>query len=110
MYGLEENTISKIKTVFSKFSQIKKVILYGSRAKGNFHNGSDIDITLQGENITLSNTVYPLLDSLDDLYLPYIFDISILAHIKDQNLIDHINRVGIVFYSQNPSNSNPSNS
>ena len=99
MYGLEENTISKIKKVFSKFPQIEKVILYGSRAKGNFHTGSDIDITLTGKNLTLSNSVYPITEDLDELYLPYMFDISIFSHIQDKNLIDHINRVGKVFYT-----------
>jgi len=69
------------------------------RAKGNYHTGSDIDITLKGTNLTLRNSVYPLLDDLDDLYLPYLFDISIFNHIKDPNLIDHINRIGMEFYS-----------
>ena len=36
---------------------------------------------------------------LDELYLPYMFDISIFSHIKDQNMVDHINRVGPVFYT-----------
>ncbi|MEA1911047.1 MAG: nucleotidyltransferase domain-containing protein [Spirochaetota bacterium] len=99
MYGLEENTIYKIKEIFSKYSKIEEVILYGSRAKGNYHNGSDIDITLKGKELTLSNSVYPIEDELDELYLPYMFDISIYSHIKDQNLIDHISRVGKVFYN-----------
>ena len=99
MYGLEENTICKIKKVFSKFPQIEKVILYGSRAKGNFHNGSDIDITLTGNELTLGNSVYPIMDALEEMYLPYTFDISILRHIKDKDILDHINRIGVVFYS-----------
>lgn len=99
MYGLDEDTISKINGVFSKYPQIEKVILYGSRAKGNYHNGSDIDITLMGQKLSLSNSVYPITEELDDLYLPYMFDISIFSHIKDQEMIDHINRVGKVFYT-----------
>jgi len=99
MYGLEEDTISKINGIFSKYSQIEKVILYGSRAKGNYHNGSDIDITLKGQNLTLGNSVYPIAEELDELYLPYMFDISIFSHIQDKNLIEHINRVGKVFYT-----------
>ena len=99
MYGLEENTISKIIKVLSKYPQIEQVILYGSRAKGNYHNGSDIDITLQGKNLTLSNSVYPLKDDLDELFLPYMFDISIFNHIKDHDMIDHLSRVGVVFYT-----------
>ena len=99
MYGLEEKILLQIKEVISQFPNIEKVILYGSRAKGNFHNGSDIDITLSGKELTLSNSVYPLADALDELYLPYMFDISILNHIKNPSLIDHINRVGKVFYT-----------
>ena len=103
MYGLDDDTISKINGVFSKYSQIEKVILYGSRAKGNYHNGSDIDITLKGEKLTLSNSVYPITEELDELYLPYMFDISIFSYIKDQDMIDHINRVGLVFYTSTSS-------
>ena len=103
MYGLDDDTISKINGVFSKYSQIKKVILYGSRAKGNYHNGSDIDITFEGEKLTLSNSVYPIAEELDELYLPYTFDISIFNHIKDQDMIDHIKRVGLVFYTSTSS-------
>jgi len=44
-YGLRKNIIEKMDTVFAKYPQIEKVILYGSRAKGCFQNGSDIDLT-----------------------------------------------------------------
>ena len=98
MYGLDAKTLECIKRAFSKILTIEKVILYGSRAKGNYRNGSDIDITLIGEGLTLSNSVYPLMDELDELYLPYSFDISIFSHIKNKNLIEHINRVGVNFY------------
>ncbi|MBS0626813.1 MAG: nucleotidyltransferase domain-containing protein, partial [Verrucomicrobia bacterium] len=45
-YGLNELTIQKITDVFTKFPSIEKVVLYGSRAKGNYKNGSDIDLCL----------------------------------------------------------------
>ena len=38
------------------------------------------------------------MDELEELYLPYTFDISIFKQIDNKNLIDHINRVGVVFY------------
>ena len=98
-YGLKDKTIQNIKGVLSKNQLIEKVILYGSRAKGNYELGSDIDFTLIGDNLTLGNTVYPLMEGLDELYLPYTFDISIFNEIDDQDLIDHIKRVGQVFYS-----------
>ena len=100
MFGLDPATIRKIKGAFSKYPQIEKVLLYGSRAKGNYRNGSDIDITLFGKELELSNSVYPLMDTLDELYLPYTFDISIFSHIDNEDLIEHINRVGKVFYEK----------
>ncbi len=98
MFGLDTDTIEKIKIAFSKFSQIEKVVLYGSRAIGNYKNGSDIDITLIGKNLTLKNTVYPLMDSIDEFYFPYTFDISIFDRIDNKNLIEHIKSAGKVFY------------
>ncbi len=97
MFGLDPDTIRNIKTAFSELPQIEKVILYGSRAKGNYKKGSDIDITLLGKNLNLQ-TIYQLDDKLDELYLPYTFDISIFNQIDNLDLIDHIKRVGKVFY------------
>lgn len=45
-FGLKEATIKKIWAVFSEYPLVAKVVIYGSRAKGNFKNGSDIDLTL----------------------------------------------------------------
>ena len=99
-FGLTKNTLISIQRSISKITQIDKVIIYGSRAKGNYRTGSDIDITLFGNNLTLDNSIYPLMDLLDDLYLPYTFDISIFEKIENQNLKDHINRVGQIFYEK----------
>ncbi len=98
MFGLSVDTLRRIKKVFSKFPEIQKVILYGSRAKGNYEKGSDIDITLIGKGLTLNNAVYPLMEELDELYLPYKFDISIFSQLEERDLIDHILRVGKTFY------------
>ncbi len=78
-FGLKDDTISKIQTVFASYPQVEKVVLYGSRAKGNFKNGSDIDLTLcGGEDLTL-RVLYRIMDEIDDLLLPYTFDLSIFA-------------------------------
>lgn len=98
-FGLKEATIEKIITVFSQYPNIQKVLLYGSRAKGNYRNGSDIDLTLIGENI--SYVQLSKIDiQIDDLLLPYCFDISIFKDIENLDLIDHINRVGLIFYEK----------
>ncbi len=96
-FGLKHHIIDKINAVFIKYPQIDKVVLYGSRAKGNYNNGSDIDLAFHGEEIDLT-LLNKIEDELDDLYLPYTFDISIFRHIKNENLLEHINRVGVVFY------------
>jgi predicted nucleotidyltransferase len=95
-YGLTEKTISSIKDVFSKQKKIQKIILYGSRAKGNFRNGSDIDLTLVAVEMTFSE-LSKLMTEIDDLMLPYKFDVSLFHQIEDVGFIDHINRVGIEF-------------
>ena len=101
-FGLRKATIEKINRVFSDHPQIDQVILYGSRAKGNYRNGSDIDLTIKGEDVTLSQLL-KIETELDDLLLPYKTDLSLLHKIDDPDLIDHIRRVGVVFYDkQNP--------
>lgn len=98
-FGLKENTIEQIKSVFSKYSQVEIVILYGSRAKGNFKTGSDIDFTLKGKNLN-NFLLYKIERDLDELYLPYSFGLSIFEHIDNFNLKVHIERTGKVFYKK----------
>lgn len=99
-YGLKQSTVQDIQKVFSTFSEVEEVVLYGSRAKGNFKKGSDIDLTIKGENLNLK-IINKISLSLDNLYLPYTFDLSIFNHISSSELIDHIQRVGKVFYKKN---------
>ena len=98
-FGLTDEVIHKISAVFAQHPQVQEVIIYGSRAKGNYHEGSDIDITLKGENITnaLRSKIYW---EIDDLNLPYLFDISIFNSLHAPNLEEHIKRVGQIFYSK----------
>lgn len=99
MYGLEKHTIEAIQGVFQNYTSVKKAILYGSRAKGNYRSGSDIDITLCGKELDLS-ILQKIENELDDLMLPYKIDLSLHRHISNPELLDHIHRVGIVFYEK----------
>ena len=98
-FGLKETIIEKINAVLAGFPQVEKAVLYGSRAKGNYKNGSDIDLTLYGKDLTL-NVLYKIDQELDDLLLPYTFDLSIFERLSDPDFIDHIQRVGVVFYQR----------
>lgn len=52
--GLSFSAQDQLTHVFQKHPQIEKVILYGSRAKGNYRAGSDIDITIVAPKMDLS--------------------------------------------------------
>lgn len=98
-YGLKQDVIGKIQGVFELFDEVQEVILYGSRAKGNAKPGSDIDLTMKGENLDLK-LMNKVSNKLDDLLLPYTIDLSVFYLIDDQDLLDHIERVGKVFYKK----------
>nr|WP_240476467.1 nucleotidyltransferase domain-containing protein [Marinobacterium rhizophilum] len=74
-------------------------MLYGSRAKGNFKPGSDVDLTLEGAELSVQ-VLNEVAWALDDLLLPYQIDLSILEQIYNQDLIDHINREGVRLYTR----------
>ena len=96
--GLKPRTVEAINGVFTRHPEVERAILYGSRAKGNYRNGSDIDLTLDGPDLNLG-LLFSIENELDDLLLPYKIDLSIRRHISNPDLLDHINRVGKVFYS-----------
>ncbi len=100
MFGLTDQVIKRIAQVFDDFAEVEEALLYGSRAQGNYRPGSDIDLTLSGESLDLT-LLNQITLRLDDLLLPYTFDISIYQHIKDKDLLDHIARVGVCFYKRN---------
>ncbi len=99
-FGLKQTDFDQIRAVFPRYPQVRKALLYGSRAMGNYKTGSDIDLTLcGGEDLTL-DILYRIMEDLDNLLLPYTFDLSIFSHISDKDVISHIRRVGCTFYEQ----------
>ncbi len=99
-FGLPQDAIGKIGGVLASHSQVEKALLYGSRAKGNFRKGSDIDLTLTGDRDLTLDILLKIRDEIDDLLLPYTVDLSLLSNISDPHLLDHIERVAQVFYSR----------
>jgi len=95
-FGLKEKTIDNIHQVLIRYPQVEQAIIFGSRAKGNFKTGSDIDLALKGQ-LSLT-TINKLSNEIDDLLLPYTFDLISLSGINNSELLDHIKRVGVVFY------------
>lgn len=96
-FGLPEEAVDKINGVLSAHPEVESAILYGSRAKGNYKPGSDIDLTLVGEQLD-HHDLLKIMNELDDLLLPYTIDLSIFHMIDHGALRDHIQRVGQEFY------------
>ncbi|GHS95174.1 DNA polymerase [Planctomycetales bacterium] len=100
IYGLPDHAVAKINGVFAQSPVIEKAVLYGSRAQGNYRNGSDIDLTLWGK-ISFP-ALLNLHTALDDLLLPWTIDLSIYDRIENPALQEHIRRVGKMFYEKEP--------
>lgn len=97
IYGLKPGVIERMNAVFAAFPEVAEVILYGSRAKGDFKRGSDIDLCLVGDGLAMP-ALLRIETALDDLLLPYKIDLSIRGHIDNTALLSHIERVGTCFY------------
>ncbi len=98
-FGLKDETIRKIREVFACYPDVERVLLYGSRAKGNFKPGSDIDLTMFGKTLTMRH-LRDIAEALDNRLLPYTIDLSIFAQLEHRELREHIERVGQLFYSK----------
>jgi uncharacterized protein len=98
MFGLNENNIKEIKVVIGQFPEVQPAKIFGSRAKGNYKHGSDVDIALFGN--TMSNAVALKIAGIlnEDTNMPYHFDVLNYNHLKNSELIDHIDRVGQLFF------------
>ena len=100
MYGgLNEKECAVLQTLFAANARIAEVVLYGSRAKGNYKPFSDVDIVLIGDDLSRTD-VNRLYAAIDDSSLPSKFDISLLTSLKNEELIAHIERVGITIYKR----------
>jgi uncharacterized protein len=91
--GLDEEIFDALAGIFSVTPEVEEVVVFGSRAKGNFSEGSDIDLAVKGQGITLT-TVLDLMGRIEMLGLLYKIDIQNYNRIANKELTDHINRVG----------------
>lgn len=93
LYGLRAEIIEKIVQTIKKNLKIQKIILFGSRAKETYKKGSDIDISIVSRDLSLKE-LNQLKVMLDDLMLPYKIDLLDYGRISNNDLKEHINRVG----------------
>lgn len=96
-FGFSTTTLDKLNSVFVRHSAIDSVVIYGSRAKGNYRAGSDIDLTIKGSEIPFAEFMQ-IENQIDDLMLPYTVDLSQYRQLVNADLIAHIDRVGVEIY------------
>ncbi len=99
--GLTSHDIDLIRGVFLRFPAIREVALYGSRAKGTHRSESDIDLALMGIDDDIQAEA--VADELEELPLPYRFDVKAYDSITYVPLREHIARVGIFLYRRDSS-------
>lgn len=97
--GLSETTLANVHSILASCPEVEIALVYGSRAKGNYKPGSDIDLTLKGEALT-QDMLSRLVGQFEESNLPYQVDLSILRDINNPSLREHVERVGKVIYQR----------
>ena len=95
--GIPERTINELLNYFESKPEIEKVVLYGSRAKGNFHIGSDIDFAIWTD---AHDKISSILDDLENLPTPYKFDVTDYKILSHQGMKNSIDNDGFLFYQK----------
>lgn len=96
LFGLPDIEVKKLQQVFENDKRVSQVWLYGSRATGKQKAASDIDLCIEGAQLSLAD-LHSFEDRIDDLFLPWKVDLSLKHQIDNPALIQHIENVGIGF-------------
>lgn len=100
-FGLTKKQMERIRSVFERYPEVKKVVLFGSRAMGNFKKGSDVDLAVMDS--IKPETIMEIAAVLnEETELPHLFDLVGYQTIADQELKQHIDQHGVVFYQRKP--------
>ena len=94
---LDEQNLQRLLAVFMRYPELEQVKLYGSRAKGTATERSDIDLAAYGAGLDRF-IIARVLSDLDDSDIPYAADLQNYHALQNPQLIDHIDRVGVVIY------------
>lgn len=97
VYGIEMQYWEMIREIFSRFPHVEEVVLFGSRAKGTYKKGSDIDVALKGEAVD-KDDLSAIGALLEDSCLPWMADVVVYRYLTNKDLKEHIDRIGKVIY------------
>jgi predicted nucleotidyltransferase len=99
-FGLRQLDLDQIVHILQKFSAVEKALIFGSRAKGNYKKGSDVDIAVMGRCVDHQVVAALSFQLNEESLLPYFFDIVHFDKVKEKELIEHIKRVGKCIYER----------
>ncbi len=97
-HGLLQRDIDEILQALRRFPEIDEAIVFGSRAKGKYKPGSDVDIAIKGKEITHSCVSSLSFILNEESLLPYFFDIVHYEGTTERDLVQHIDRFGKILY------------
>lgn len=92
--GLTERMIESIRSVIAGDERVERVVLFGSRAKGSYREGSDIDLAVHGEGISQRDASI-WAEQLEEALFPWSVDVVPITEETDEALLEHIARVGV---------------
>jgi uncharacterized protein len=97
-FGLRQSDMDILLNILREYREVEEAVIFGSRAKGNHRNGSDLDIALKGPdlNLEISSSISYRLN--EETILPYKFDILDYKSIHNSELTGHIDRIGKTIY------------
>ena len=99
-FGLLERDMKYMIGVFIQYGEIEKAVIFGSRAIGNFKQGSDIDIALCGKQLN-SSLITRISSCLNqEVAIPYFIDLINYYQIKKIELRKHIDSRGKTIYQK----------
>ncbi|MDA8137091.1 MAG: nucleotidyltransferase domain-containing protein [Desulfobacteraceae bacterium] len=101
IFGLYERDVQTLGDIFNKYPEVICVYIIGSRAKGNFKPGSDIDLVIMNEGAT-DSVIQKIKTDIEESTLPYFVDLINYPALQHADLKDHIDRVGQLFYQRQP--------
>jgi predicted nucleotidyltransferase len=99
-YGLSARALETVKKLLSKYPGIRSAVVYGSRARGSYKSGSDIDLTLHTDDTFTHTDLLRLAGDFDDSDLPYMVDLSDYRKLGNESLKEHIRRFGKILYQR----------
>ncbi len=98
-HGLSGKTLNTIRNILRSHPEVDVAILFGSRAKGTYRPGSDIDLSLVGANLS-HQILLRIMSEFDDSSIPYLVDLSMFDQIGDAAVRSHIHRMGQILYQK----------